>query len=312
MKQHVLWFSFFFLLVSSANSQQKAKKDSFDHKLSIRNAFEEPTDKASPAKASFTVPDTGKNSFLINLGISLDLLWTRQFNNDKIFVQKLSPFAVFNRNTMIDKEQFNYKGGFAYELQFGTGDDNHISVHYLNSALQYIRDKIDSAHSVLLTGYWSYLFNNTQHPENKFFINYYKMIGKSSFFYNVSPSAGYEFQDIYQSKKDSSGFQSRLYLSPSASIALRSPSKSQRKAKNTNPYTWPKLFELTVDYKFRYAFINTVTGSPDYVPLFKPSLTYYPGYSQDFSIALSYNSGADPTAGLNKQKYWELAVQFKK
>jgi hypothetical protein len=121
-----------------------------------------------------------------------------------------------------------------------------------------------------------------------------------------------EFQDIFQSRNDSVGFQSRLYISPSASIALRRPSKSQRKGKIVNHYTWPKLFELTVDYKFRYAFINTVSGSADYIPLFKPSLTYYPGQSQDFSIALSYNSGSDPTAGLKKQKYWELAVQFMK
>ncbi|MBV8253337.1 MAG: hypothetical protein JO154_12075 [Chitinophaga sp.] len=307
-----------FLLTASAQemSSNRKKKNQYSSKLSIRNAFEEQSDKAEPSKASFSLPDTGKKSFLIDLGISYDMYWMGLNQKNKINDKKLSPFVVFSRNTLISKEQYSYRTGLAGEYAVGSRNsepqngDIYRSIHYLNATVQYQRNKIDTTHSFITTIYWSYAKGNQTNAERNMFINYYKRIRGSYFFYYIGPSAGVEFQDIFQAKDTTIGAQLRLYSNIDGRIAFRWAKKGRRE--KIKSYSYPKLFEITANYIPRYTLFNGWKNAEIYNPLFKTSLVYYPTFNQDFSIALSYSNGADPIGGLEKQRFWLFAVQFKK
>lgn len=281
-----------------------------EHTFSVRNAFEDPTETANPATVYFTLPDTGKSSYLINLGVTYTWEWSKQDSAGRFKQHQVNPFFVFNRNTMIDSEQYNYKIGGAYSYEFGKQDTNQLSIHNFNSTFQYIDDIVDTSQSFLVTAYWTYFYSAWKIPRGKVFINNYKEISHSQMFYDLQPNVGLEFQDIFKATKNSTGFQSRIYLKPAASIAWRHPAKTKKNMPNRIPYEWPKKLELTITYIARYCFINTVKSSPNYIPLFNPALTYYPTDTQKFSFSLTYSSGADPVAGLIKQKYLQFAVQL--
>ncbi len=279
-----------------------------DKKFSVRNAFEDPSETASPARLSFTLPENGKNSWLVNLGISYS--WIKTDTTVRYKQYMLSPFIVFNRNTMIGIEQYNFKAGAAFQYVYGQPGPVE-NLHTVNLTGQYMRNVIDSNSSLILTGYWTLFHDNLSRPAQDVFINHYKQMLGSSFFYYLQPTAGLEFQDIFLATDQATGFQARVYLNPSLSIAWRHPSAVEIKSGDINPYHWPKILELTVSYVARFNYINSLKGSENYVPLFTPALTWFPTRTQDFSVAFSYSAGSDPVAGLRKQDFWQLALQLK-
>lgn len=276
--------------------------------LSMRNSFESADDKADPATASFTLTSGKPNSYLIDVGV---LYSFSHYKWDPATAKKsslsLGPFAVIDKNTMIDKEQATYRGGMDIDYMWGKKDNSGNIENYINSTIQYQRNQQDTSNSLILTSYFS--FKNNNKSGDKFFINNYNEIGGSSIFYFFKFNAGLEFQDIFQAGTSPTGLQARLLGEGAFSLAWRRHGTGQKtKVKEL----WPKMFELTFDYTSRWAWANTVAGSDRYIPLFKPSLNYYPLFNDKFSVGLSYNDGSDPIAGLPKQKYWQLAVQFQK
>jgi hypothetical protein len=282
-------------------------------KLTIRNSFESTDDKADPATVSFTLPSGKPQSFLIDAGVELDT--SVSFNsNGHLTGYKYGIFAVINKNTLIEKQQNEYRAGGQFQWKWGTQNDDYNSIKYINATLQYAKNQTDTTHSIIATGYFSYLHNRSD-TTRSFFVNSYHQIESSSIFYSVNFDVGLEFQDVFQAGSSPTGLQARFYGDGSVNIALRQPhSVTGKKGKKTkqNKYTWPKLFELTIDGTARYAYVSTVKGENRYLPLFKPSLSYYPLLNDSLSIGLSFNSGSDPVAGLQQQRFWQLAIQFQK
>jgi hypothetical protein len=275
--------------------------------LVIRNSFESADETAKPASLSLTMPDGKKGSYLVDLGLEYSFS-EEILTGNKLSGHSFAPFLVFKRNTEIDQPQNTSKGGLQYQWSFGKSTSELNHVNYLNFTAQYVRDIADSSHSLLATAYYSYLSNNIADP-SKVFINNYHMIGKSDLFYLLAFNAGLEAQNIWLTSGGKTGFQGRFMGDASASIAWRHPRKGQ---KTKNSYAWPKQFELSAEYTARYAIVNTGDAFDRWLPLFKPSLSWYPLLNDKFSIALSYNNGSDPTAGLPSQKFWTFAIQFQK
>jgi hypothetical protein len=82
-----------------------------------------------------------------------------------------------------------------------------------------------------------------------------------------------------------------------------------RKNNRHDPNQWPKRLELALTYTGRLNVINSVDDD-NYLPLFTPSLTYYPLLTDALSMAVYYQDGQDPVAGLPEQRYWQLSLQF--
>jgi hypothetical protein len=299
------------VLVMSSLFGFAQKKVIVERSFSVRNAFETPDEEAAPAKASFTIPDSGKNSYLINVGVSWDWKYSRLTADDNVHTQTFSPFVVFNRNSMIDHEQHSYKAGFDHEIAFGTESDARNKINYVHSSLQYMRDRANRSNSVILTSYFTLLRDEINNPQRKFFINaYMAIVSGSPFYYRFSPTAGLEWQQVFASKEEPEGAQVRLYANAVGALAWRAPTSAMRKAKVNDANQWPKRLELAIDYTARINFINSVSGSDNYIPLFVPSLTYFPLLNDMLSLTLFYQSGADPVAGLTRQRFWQLALQF--
>ncbi|HLA53335.1 MAG TPA: hypothetical protein VK618_08515 [Flavitalea sp.] len=278
--------------------------------LSIRNAFESASEIPAPAQAAFTIPDSGRASYQINLGVAWNWNYSRIGLDDRVKIHSFSPFAVLNRNTMIDDEQHNYKLGFDHEFSFGTENDQRNSVNFLHSSLQFMNDRTTRSRSFIATSYFSLLRDELQDPAGRLFVNAYKQIRQlPSVYYRVSPEAGLEWQATNGSGDQYDGTQARIYASLRAALCWRAPTAVMRKSNRRDPNQWPKRLELALSYTGRLNFINTVDGD-DYLPLFTPSLTYYPLLTDALSLAVYYQNGEDPLAGLPKQKYWQLSLQF--
>jgi uncharacterized protein (UPF0305 family) len=304
----VIFYILFALISFSSLAQRKAI---VEKSFSVREAFESPDEQASPAKASFTIPDSGRSSYLINIGLSWDWKYSRPTNDDKVHIQTFSPFVVFNRNSMIDNQQHSYKTGFDHEFVFGTESDDQNRISYVHSSLQYMRDKAHRSNSVILTSYYTMVRDNIRHPDETFFISAYKAIkAGSTFYYRFDPTAGLEWQQVFASKEEPEGAQVRIYANARGTFAWRAPTAAMMKTGVTDPNQWPKRLEFALDYTARINFINSVNGSRGYVPLFVPSLTYFPLLNDVLSLTLFYQSGADPIAGLAKQRFWQMALRF--
>ena len=273
--------------------------NTFWSKIKIRKAFESLDDKKDPAIVSASFPKDKRNSFLINGGISYQLITLRHRANNSV-KQIFSPFFIFNRNTEIDKEQFNCKLGISFNWKLGNLNLATRTTRYFtwNNALEYMRDRIDSSHSLCITSNISQI--NSRAGRGSFYINTYKDIGKG-FQYFVSWSAGFEYQNNFEVKdKAKEGGIFRGYYN--TDLRLR---------KKTSAIGEP-FAEIAINNTGRYDFINGTSNRENYLPLFKAEVILFPTLNEDFSLSFSYNTGADPLAGLAKQDFYLLGLKLKK
>lgn len=283
--------------------------------VSIREAFEDISEKAKPAKAAVTWPQDKSNEYMVNAGLSISLNHiarkTLASGDERNRILSPSAFVVYNRNTLIKKLQNQLKIGLGLEYVFGKSgySPDWNSFGYWNNTLQYANNIKDTSKSVIITTMVSPFRNNT--TGDGVFWNSKKQIF-DRFFYILSPSAGLELQNIYTAtKKEKEGAIFRPNANASVSLLIM---KRQRNAAGalTPAYGWPTLFEVKTTYVARYELINTTGINEGYVPLFKTDFSYYPLATDNVSLTLSYSDGADPVAGLEKQTFWQLGIQIKK
>lgn len=301
-------FLIVFLFVSSVSifSQDDGAKG-FWKKVKIRKGFESKDDNSKPAVLSLTFPKDTASSYLINGGISFRLYTIKHKKDSKSTKMIFEPFFVFNRNTLIDAEQFNYKLGISNNWKLGQLDKKERKLNYfsLSNAVEYMRDKIDSSHSGILTSYLTSI--NSSSKKGSFYINTPKPIGKKGFFYFLTWAAGIEYQNVFESKdKNEEGSRLRGYYNTGFRIFKKiDPLGIDNTMGN-------KFIEIDVNYTGRYDFINSTSVKEGYLPLFKAELLIYPAMNDRFSIGFSYNSGSDPLNGLADQNFYQLALKFQK
>jgi hypothetical protein len=112
----------------------------------IRQSFETAEKKGKPADFSFTLPDNGDDSFIIDGAIGLMI----PVNS----IQSLSPYIELHRNTQIEKEHFTAGYGAVYNTRFNTGllvDANH----YINLSVKWHEDREQDLNSFRARLRWS-------------------------------------------------------------------------------------------------------------------------------------------------------------
>lgn len=280
-------------------------QNKFWKKVQIKKAFESLDDKKDPAVASMTFPRDTVSSYLVNGGISFRLITVKhkKANSEKMVFE---PFFVLNRNTLIDKKQHNYKLGISQSWKLGHLDLEKRKLTYFNldNSLQYLRDKIDSSHSIVVTSYISMINNSAK--KGSIYVNEYKPIGKG-FFYYLTWSAGLEYQNKFQAKKIiEEGSILRGYYNAGFKICKKIDTLK------VDPNLGNKLIELAFSHTGRYDFINSTGLQEGYLQLFKVELLLYPTLNSNFSIGISYNNGSDPLKGLLKQNFYQIALNFKR
>jgi len=275
-----------------------------DKKLMIRKGFESLDDKKDPAMASLTVPQSGSNSYLINAGISYALTKLKHLKDKSKKNSTLFSF-VLNKNTMIKKEQNNFKLGVTWNYKVGRTDSIKSSYFMWSNTGAYARNTMDTTHSVYWTSYISMIRIKKSKKGEKtgVFVNAYKPFKSNSpWEYFLGWSFGPEYQQKFNSssEKDIGGVFRAFYTT------------EFRVRKKIRDDIGDPIFDLILSNKGRYDLINNTKTKEGYLPLVKFELEYYPTKNTDFSIGFSYNTGSDPIAGLEQQDYYLLAMKFKK
>jgi hypothetical protein len=276
--------------------------------IKVRKAFETKTeDDDKAANLSFSFPKEKSNYFVINAGLGYEFgSSSKESKNKKIFKNSFSGFFVYNRNNQIDKEQNNYKLGVSSNQIFYTNTETSTAIFGANT-IEYLRNYYDSSHSVLFTSYW--------HPFIKK-ANCIKLGGYTQadhlLAYYFLPQLGLEYQNKFEAKQyESKGYDLRGYFGLGSNLLLK------KKTYDDNGHLlsknrWTKGVELIIRYEARISVFNNFTNNDAYIPMFKTELNLYPTQDNKFSIGVSYNNGANPVDGLEKQNFWLLALKFKK
>jgi len=263
-------------------------------KFTIRKTFETKTlDDDKAAVLSFTSPKTKSNSYLVNAGLGYNFVGNTY---EKLNV---SAFFVYNINTQTDKKQQNYKLGSTMQNRFKVAPFTYI---FGTHSLQYVRDYVDTNHSVLLITYWN-VWNKSGLK-----IGSYGGVATSRFFYYIQPQIGLEYQNLIDAKEkkiSAKGYDFRGFESIGASFMLRKDDTLKIGSK----YAKLKFLELTFSYNYRESISRNINGNEKSSYLFKAGLNWY--ITKDISLGASYNKGENPVDGTAKQEYWQLAFQVK-
>ncbi|GAB2838721.1 hypothetical protein GCM10027043_47310 [Ferruginibacter profundus] len=297
------------VVAQNGGNEEDHTLSKFWKKLKVRKAFETGTkDDDKAANLSFTFPKGKPNSFVINAGIGYQFGdRTKKTKNNKAYKEVFSGFFVYNQNNEIEKEQKNYKAGMSFSQAFYTNIDES-QAHFVEYALEYLRDFYDTSHSVLFTSYW--------HPFSKkpggIILGGYAQTAKRVLFY-LHPQAGIEYQNVFTAKAAADeGYDLRGFFSLGGNLLFK---KKTYDSKNglLNKEFWTKGIELKITYDGRVDISNSIAAAGEsYVPMFKGELIFYPTQNNKFTIGLSYNDGANPLDGIAKQTFWLLAFKFKK
>lgn len=302
------------LIIATSGYAQKEnpKKDSlfieFWKKLKVRKAFEtETSDDDKAANLSFTFPKDKPNSFIINAGIGYEFGdKTKKKKNGNLYKSAFTGFFVYNQNNELDKEQKNYKLGASFSQAFL--DSFETKAHFVEYALEYLRDFYDTSHSVLFTSYWYPLLKKP----GSIVLGGYAQNAKGVLYY-LLPQAGIEYQNVFTAKAAADkGYNFRGFFSLGGNLMIKKKTYNLKAKKAYDKAFWTYGIELKITYEGRVNIANNIASTESYVPMFKGELVFYPTQNNKFTIGLSYTNGTNPLEGLEKQSFWLLAFKFKK
>jgi len=308
-------------------------------RISVLRAFETKTaDDTKPALVSFTLPKDAGSSFLINGGVGVDLFYLKNNRQNAV-----TAFGVYNRNNLISAEQNNFKFGVSAGTVFDLSE-KPLWALFGASTGQFMRNYIDTTSSIILTSYW--------HPVHKstgwITIGGYQKRG-SIVDYFFLPQAGLEYQDVFLANStNAKGYDVRAYYSAGVNFLIKKKTSFTKEEMKVNMMAalskdprwknepvekvnanvdstvnarkrevlpknlWEALFEISITYSGRSAFIHHNTDFDNYIPEFVASLNMYPIKDENFSFGLSYNDGANPIDGTQKQTFWLFSINYKK
>jgi hypothetical protein len=293
MKQWLLFLLFSIFVINTWGQQ----KDSTNNQalfrgFQLRQSFQTADVQQSPAQLQLTLPGNGKDSWLVNAGLSAGIAPLTSSDVTSKLV------AEYHRNTILTSPQNNYQIG--YNLQYLQNGDTNLRL-LLTGNIKYIQNVIDSTHSLAVTlnlaGY--------RNGKNGLDWDHPGYLSDGKYTYQFSPYFEAQYQQFFAGGKQSAGSVLRPLADLSGSFAINKP-KTKKIVAPT------KQFELTVDYTNRYAIVNTTNNREEFTKLFKAGLNYYflNTGSKSISFGANYNQGSDPLNGLKDQKFWQFCLQI--
>ena len=289
------WMLLLFFSAFSCNAWCQ-KKDSINNQpffgsFKLRQSFQTADLQQSPAQLQFTLPQNGKDSWLVEAAVSAAVIPLSSSTVTSKFV------AEYHRNTILDEPQNNYQIG--YNMQYLQEGNDNLRLLLTGNA-KYIQDVIDSAHSLAIT----LNFAGYRNKKNVLNWDHPAYLSDEKYTYQFSPYFEAQYQQFFASDKQNAGSILRPLADLSGSFAINKPKPKKLVAPT-------KLIELTVDYTNRYAIVNTTGNGEKFTNLFKAGLNCYfiDTGSKSISFGASYNQGSDPLNGLKDQKFWQFSLQ---
>lgn len=267
----------------------------FSKKVKIGQSMETSDQRAEPAQFQLTVPEKDKASYLINVGMSVNLDFIKPLNSNN-YISKLK--LEYHKNSLTDKKQDNLEIGYQGTYNFAsTTNDN--TLFFLLVDPKYNYDKIASTSSVASNVLFSWLTENSKWNFNT---NNYRFNNRIAEFYSLF--AGAQLQEVIKTKAD---IGTGLILRPlyTASFAM---------AWNRKNHIHKPIVKLTTTYTGRWDSVNKTVESSQregYTQLLKCGLDWYiVNDPVKVSLGASYNYGSDPLRGLSDQKFWLFSVNL--
>ena len=274
------------LVASSASAQ------SFP--VQVRQNVNVKKDIAKPAFLMITFPDEKPAIYQVGVGLLANIPTGKQSP-----LLTLSGLLDYQRNTAVSSQQDVLKAGFSGEWQMRAVD----FVRRNNSGVVSFRtnfktDRVKDTRGVQEALYYTHAFfgrgraplpNRPWRPANNLFEIEY------------SPNVGLELDHVLDAANNGvTGTAARLLAQ--TNVALRPA-----------PVDWDLRVELLVGGAYRYTANTTDIDSKRSHPLFTFEANYIPARTPHAEVALgaTYVRGDDPDAGLEHQRYWQLAVKLR-
>jgi hypothetical protein len=255
-------------------------------RITLRKSFQTKNDKAEPAAIAYTNPKDAEASYLINAALGFNLIP----NSANIFVY---PFIEYHRNTLVEKEQFNYLGGISFEwtlFDLAKRDWSPVlisSAAYNNNRLKKIESLKSSIYLTLVVKNWSsHTFWKT------IFVEAFPYIGVEN--ENRRKTVAIDDKgNIYRTF-----FRFKLTCNPFMAInSIR------------------ERIEINLDYQYRHDFITPFKQLSRTHEYFLLDASYIAFQSADkkrrAEIGFEYVNGEDPSIGFEKQSYTAVVLKVK-
>jgi len=255
-------------------------------RFTVRQSFQTKNDKAEPATIAYTSPKEAKSSYLINAALGFNL-----FPKSKTYLF-VYPFFEYHRNTLIDKEQFNYLGGISVEWMPFDILKNKWSPVLISSAA-YSNDRMKEIESFKGNIYLTFVFKWSSFTIFKtFFVEAFPYIGIENENRLKTATASSE-GNVYRAL-----FRYKISCNPFMAIGIIGD-----------------RIEISLDLQYRYDFITSfkqLSRDHRYVSLGCSYKIYQTeDKAKSAEIGIEYVNGEDPVRGFEKQCYHAAVLKVK-
>ncbi len=266
-------------------------------KVTLRQSFQSTSEKAEPAFITYTNPKNSQASWAVNAAIGYKFEPTTK-------ALTIDPYFEFHRNTIIDKEQYNWQTGISAEWMT---QDLHTKgwSPVLIGAEKYNKDKIKEVSSMQGNLYFTPLFKNKGGALKYFWLPHATTNLGSLLHFYYAPYIGLEHENRIQTPdKTYKGniYRVLLRVNPTLFFHTKNDDVLDRVA-------------LTMDYQYRNDFSKSVDDlSSDDHRFFTASLLYTFFKTADdksAKIGFDYVNGENPSKGFQKQSFYAVTLKIK-
>lgn len=292
-------FLCYFLILTALQLEAQSASDPWYKRISLRQSFDSKTDKARPASITYTNPDDGDESWLINIAVGLDLTP----DSEEIII--INPYMEFHRNSLVDKEQYNWQAGVFAEWQTQDIFEKKWSP-VLIGAVRFNDDRIGNVSSLQTNVYFTPLFRGKGLKAEYFWLpNTAVNLGKA-FRFIYTPYLGLETENRLQTDlNDASGSIYRGYFSISSSMIFFPESEVLK-----------DRFEIDLDWQYRYILgENVVIITQNDYNYFNIAFNYILYRASDgkkiVKLGFDYTTGENPARNFQDQTFYALSLKVR-
>lgn len=294
----IVIYTLMLMAVSGGWAQNSTSKPWYTN-ISLRESFNSKSDKAKPASITYTNPEDGDESWLINIALGYDLTP----ESEEIII--VNPYIEYHRNSLVEKEQYNWEAGVFAEWQT---QDIFVKKWspVLIGAVRYNDDRIGNVQSLMSNLYFTPLFRGKGMKAEYFWLpNTTVKLGKA-FRFVYTPYLGVETENRIQTDNSTaSGSIYRGYFSISSSVVFF-PEHEVLKDR----------LEIDLDWQYRYILSENIDAltQNDYRYL-NLSFNYILYRASDgkkiVKLGFDYTTGENPARNFQEQTFYALSLKVR-